>query len=51
MENLNNELYTHPIAIYKLNKNERNILAKLKKSGIYTNRALDIISLDDKKLD
>ena len=51
MENLNNELYTHPIAIYKLNKNERNILAKLKKSGIYTNRALDIISLDDEKLD
>ena len=51
MENLNNELYTHPIALYKLNKAERSIIAKLKKNGIYTNRALDIISLDDEKLD
>lgn len=51
MENLNNELYTHPIALYKLSKNERNVLAKLKKNGIYTNQALDIINLDDEKLD
>lgn len=50
MENLNNELYTHPLALYKFNKDERNVIAKLKRSGIYTNRALDIISIDDDKL-
>ncbi|MGI6680551.1 MAG: hypothetical protein ACOX3T_03575 [Bdellovibrionota bacterium] len=51
MENLNNELYTHPIAVHKLNKSERSVLAKLKKNGIYNNSAMDIICLDDKKLD
>lgn len=50
MENLNTSLYSHPIAIYKLNDDEKKLISKLKKSGVNCDSALNIISLSDNQI-
>ncbi len=50
METLNNESYMYPIAIHKLSSEEKDIIKRLKKTGINCKNVLDIITIDDDQI-